>query len=127
MEGLREKTKHMSKEHLEDVLEFFVEANKKTLESHSQQLGTIYSSVNGYGKVYKFLKKDIGFVMALITFLLSVLSPYFLIKNDISLINLNINNMKEDILEVKESVSVIHNIDNRLSNVEGQLKPKSLK
>lgn len=111
----------------EQLLEWFAEVTKQDRQTHSQQLATIYSSVNGYGRVYKFLKKDIGFVMALITFLLSVLSPYFLIKNDISLINLNVNNMKEDILEVKESVSVIHNIDNRLSNVEGQLKVKTLK
>lgn len=115
----------------EQFLEWFAEVTKQDRATHSQQLGNIYDNMNGYGRIYKFLKKDIGFVVAVGTFLISILSPYFLIKNEISLMNLNITNIKEDVKDVKSNMVSItsseHELDSRISNLEGRLENKKLK
>ena len=124
----------MDNKEKEKFLEWFAEVTKQDRETHSNQLKYVSNSLenlNGYGKVYKVLKTDFGFTVALITFLVSVLSPYFLIKNDISLINLNVNNVKEDMKEVKNNVFSVkestNDLNGRVSNIEGRLNAKTLK
>jgi hypothetical protein len=76
---------------------------QKVEESHSSVAQTVsgfgseIQKLNGIGKVPKFFKTDFGFLVAVILFLVSILTPYYLIKMDIAILYEKISNIKSAI------------------------------
>src|SRR5574343_163618 len=82
----------------EDFMDWYYEITKKERETNSNQLGYIHknlANLNGHGRLWKLLKTDIGALVGLIVFITSVIAPYFLIKTDIEVINLKLDNVIE--------------------------------
>ena len=85
--------------------------------------------LNGFGKIYKFLRTDMGFLVAFTTFIISVLTPYYLIKNDIALIYERVSNVttsvethiKQNQSEMKDIRDSMFQISGRVSRIEGSI------
>lgn len=109
----------------ERFLEWFYEVSKQDRETHSNTLQSIEKSLNGYGRLWKLLKTDIGAVIALIVFIVSVIAPYFLIRTDIAVMSEKLDTVIKEVSGLqgssKEFSAAVSLLDSRISKIEGAL------
>ena len=116
----------------EDIKKYIDEkVDNRIYESHSalsqvqsQHYGAIKENLdklNGYGKIYRFIKKDIGLGISIILFIVSIVSPYFLIKSDIALIRQDVGYIKEQITGLKSSIQSLGETDKSLMSRNAEL------
>jgi len=110
------------------VREVVMESHQAVALVQSKQYQAIndnLTQLNGFGKLAKFIRTDIGVAMSVLLFLVSVLAPYFGIKNDISLIQNDMHYIKSAVTEVRQATEVLQensiDINNRVSKIEGFL------
>lgn len=112
----------------EKMMEWFYEVTKEDRAMQSNHLYDIKKQLvglNGDGRLYKYLKTDVGAIIGLIIFITSILAPYFIVKQDIALINQKLDGALEEhkeFYEVDKTLSeLIGRMDGRISKIEGML------
>lgn len=84
----------MNEDKIREIIEDVVFRSHTSISKvQSQQYQELNHSLNGYGRVYKFLKTDIGFIVGFVTFILSIVTPYFALKTDIAIIKNDFDNL----------------------------------
>lgn len=109
----------------EDFMDWYYEITSKDRATHSNQLDYINKNLvnlNGYGKMWKALRTDVGLTIVVISFIMAIVTPYFLIKTDIALINQKLDRVS---IDVESSIEAITKIDTRVSRIEGRLTQKT--
>lgn len=126
---MKQDTKHEKiPQNREELMEWYYDVTRLDRQTHSNQLDYINKNLinlNGYGKLWKLVRSDIGLVIAIVTFIVSILAPYFIIKNDIALINQKLDRTIKDMETTTGSIVTITEnlgkLDGRISKIEGIL------
>ncbi len=120
----------MNEQQLRNIIREEVSSIKVDVESSHQSVaksvsgfGSEIQKLNGIGRIPKFFKTDFGFLVAVLLFLVSILTPYYLIKIDIAVIFEKLNTTTEQIKDLSGDISVVnkdqHIISERVSKLEG--------
>jgi len=113
----------------EEFLDWFNEVTKQDRATHSDTLNYINKSLNGYGRGWKLLKTDIGFFIAMITFLISIIAPYFLIRTDIAVMNEKLDTVIKEVSIIQSSNKTfsqfLGQLDSRVSKIEGAMEVRN--
>ena len=115
------------KEELKNLLyDVIYEATKADKQTHSNTLQYINQSLdglNGHGRIWKYLKTDIGALIVLITFIVSIITPFFLLNTELTLNGQKLDRVIQDVSKVSEIVTLN---SGRISKIEGKLELKSV-
>lgn len=114
------------------VREVVSESHQSIAAVQSNMFSQIDKNLNGHGKISKLIRTDVGATIALIVFISSIITPYFLIKTNIAVIDYKLDNVIKDSKEISKELSehmklsnqLISNLDSRVSKVEGVLGRK---
>ena len=121
----------MKEQKLKDMIrEVVAESHQAIAEVQSSSLAEI-KKMNGIGRLPKFIKTDSGFLIALIIFITSIITPVFLIRQDIALLQNDLKNIVLNADGLTDEVKIIKDTQNkvaqRVSMIEGFLKSLGLK
>lgn len=92
---------------------------RKMAKQNNETMGNLIRAI---------LSSEVKFIVAVIGFVIGVVSPYYQMKQDVSLIQASISNINSNHLmhtqdlaqEVKDVVKVIENQQNQINNLQTQ-------